>query len=219
MSPMAIDVFVDVVCPWCWIGERRLAQALKLWRARHPLAIEPTVRFLPFELNPDLPAAGVDRQAYLESKFGPGAGAEMYARVIEAGRELSLDFDFAAIRHQPSTRAAHLLLQGAIDQPPLQHALLQAFMRAFFTQGADLGDHDTLVSLAAQAGLPELAARAWLADPELLARTTAIEMQARTLGIGGVPFFILDRRLGVSGAQPPEELLAAIERASAPEEC
>lgn len=79
---LSIDVFVDVVCPWCWIGERRLALALGRWRARHPQAAEPTVRFLPFELNPDLPAEGIDRQAYLESKFGPGAGADMSARVL-----------------------------------------------------------------------------------------------------------------------------------------
>jgi predicted DsbA family dithiol-disulfide isomerase len=213
---LAIDVFVDVVCPWCWIGERRLALALQLWRARHPAAPEPRLRFLPFELNPDLPAEGVERRAYLERKFGPGAGAEMYARVEEAGRELGLAFDFAAIRHQPSTRPAHVLLQGAIEQPMLQHALLQSFMHAFFTQGADLGDPATLVRLAAQAGLPEATARAWLADPQLASRTTAIEMQARTLGISGVPFFIIERRVGVSGAQAPEDLLAAIEQAGAP---
>lgn len=215
---LSIDVFVDVVCPWCWIGERRLARALELWRARHPQVAEPTVRFLPFELNPDLPAEGIDRRSYLESKFGPGAGADMYARVLEAGKDLGLAFDFAAIRRQPNTRAAHVLLHGAIGQPLLQHAMLRAFMRAFFTQGADLGTADVLVHTAAQAGLPEAAGRAWLADPELKARTTAIEMQARTLGISGVPFFIIDRRLEVSGAQPPEELLAALEEASGRQE-
>lgn len=210
---MNIDVFADIVCPWCWVGERHLAQALELWREEHPEAPELVVRFLPFELNPEMPAAGLSRTEYLDRKFGPGGAAEMHARLEAVGRESGIDFRFAEIERMPNTRDAHVLLQGAIAVPAQQAALIEALMRAFFTEARDLSQRDTLLAVAEQVGIARADAQAWLADAALKSRTAALEQQARAIGVQGVPFFIIDRRLGVSGAQPPETLLEALRQA------
>lgn len=210
---MNIDVFADIVCPWCWVGERHLAQALELWRDQHPDAPEPVVRFLPFELNPDMPAAGMSRAEYLDRKFGPGGAAEMHARLEAVGREAGIDFRFAEIERMPNTLDAQVLIQGAIALPAQQAALVEALMRAFFTEARDLSQRDTLLAVAESAGIARPEAQGWLADAALKSRTTAIELQAREIGVQGVPFFIIDRHLGVSGAQPPEVLLDALRQA------
>lgn len=212
---MNIDVFADIVCPWCWVGERHLAQALELWRDEHPDAPEPVVRFLPFELNPDMPAAGMGRAEYIDRKFGAGGAADMHARLESVGRDAGIDFRFAEIERMPNTLDAQVLIHGAIAEPAQQAALVEALMRAFFTETRDLSQRDTLLAVSESVGIPREQSLAWLADPALKSRTTAIELQAREIGVQGVPFFIIDRRLGVSGAQAPEALLEAMRQAQA----
>ena len=208
-APLVVDVVSDVVCPWCFIGKRHLEAAL----AGLPDGAAAVVRWHPFELNPDLPAEGVDRRGYLEAKFGgPVRAAEIYARVREAGVRAGIAFDFEAIARQPNTREAHRLIawsQAQGDAGPL----VERLFRAYFVEGRFVGDRDTLAALAADTGLDADAARAWLASGEGADAIEVAEARARSLGIGGVPFFIFDGKVGLSGAQPPEAIREAIAQA------
>jgi len=208
-APLVVDVVSDVVCPWCFIGKRHLEAAL----AGLPDGAAAVVRWHPFELNPDLPAEGVDRRGYLEAKFGgPVRAAEIYARVREAGVRAGIAFDFEAIARQPNTREAHRLIawsQAQGDAGPL----VERLFRAYFVEGRFVGDRDTLAALAADTGLDADAARAWLASGQGADAIEAAEARVRSLGIGGVPFFIFDGKVGLSGAQPPEAIREAIAQA------
>ena len=210
-EPLVIDVVSDVVCPWCFIGKRHLEAAL----AGLPAAAGAKVRWHPFELNPDLPVEGVDRKGYLEAKFGgPARAAEIYARVHEAGVRAGLDFDFDAIVRQPNTRDAHRLIawaQSRGDAGPL----VERLFRAYFQEGRYVGDRDTLAALAAEAGFDAEAARVWLESGLGADEIADAEARVRALGISGVPFFIFDGRVGLSGAQPREAMREAIAQARA----
>jgi predicted DsbA family dithiol-disulfide isomerase len=210
-GPLVIDVVSDVVCPWCFIGKRHLEAAL----AGVPEAAGARVLWHPFELNPDLPAEGVDRRAYLEAKFGgPARAAEIYARVREAGARAGIAFDFDAIARQPNTRDAHRLIAWAQAQGDA-NALVERLFRAYFLEGCFIGERATLAALAADAGYDAGAARAWLDSGDGALEIAAAQSRARSLGISGVPFFVFDGKIGLSGAQPPETMREAIARARA----
>jgi predicted DsbA family dithiol-disulfide isomerase len=205
-EPLTVDIVSDVVCPWCFIGKRHLEAAL----ADLPGMAGAVVRWHPYELNPDLPAEGVERKRYLEAKFGgPERAAQIYARVREAGQRAGIAFDFDAIARQPNTREAHRLIawaQANGDADPL----VERLFRAYFLEGRDLTNRDTLVALAAEAGVDQDAARNWLESGRGVQEIAQAEARARDLGITGVPFFIFDGRVGLSGAHPPESMRDAI---------
>jgi predicted DsbA family dithiol-disulfide isomerase len=208
--PVTVDVVSDVVCPWCFIGKRHLEQALALWANRHPGA-EVEVRWHAFELNPGMPAGGMDRQAYLAEKFGGAAPAlEIYARVEAAGRQAGIPFDFAAMQVQPNTMDAHRLIAWAGTQGR-QDAMVEALFRGFFLDLRDLTSRDVLAALAGEAGLDRDAAAAVLASDSCRDDVRAEEAMVRRMGVQGVPFFVFDRKVALSGAQPPEALLEAME--------
>lgn len=212
MTPsLSIDIVSDVVCPWCYIGKRRLEAALAQ-RSDEP---QPTVRWLAFQLNPDLPAGGVDRRSYLEQKFGgPERAKEIYSRIKAAGDEVGIPFDFERIRRQPNTFEAHRLTAWAQDVDPVAaDSLVERLFHAYFIDGIDIGDVDALASLAGAAGLDAHAAKAWLVSGAGKAAVEAEEQRARALGVTGVPFFVFNQKLAVSGAQSPEVLLDAIGQA------
>ncbi|MEI7967831.1 MAG: DsbA family oxidoreductase [Betaproteobacteria bacterium] len=210
-----VDVISDVVCPWCYIGKRRLAEALDQWQARHPEQT-PEVTWHPFQLNPDLPAAGVPRQDYVARKFGgPERAREIYARVAAAGREAGIAFDFDAMQVQPNTAQAHRLIAWSADHGA-QDALVEALFQGYFLDVRDLTRDAVLAELASRAGLDPAAAAAFLASDALDAEVAADERAARDIGVEGVPFFVFNRRLAVSGAQPAAVLLEAMTRASVP---
>jgi predicted DsbA family dithiol-disulfide isomerase len=210
-DPLTVDVVSDIVCPWCYVGKRHLEAAL----AALPDVGAVVVRWHPFELNPDLPAEGVDRRTYLEAKFGgPERAAQIYERVREAGRSAGIAFDFDAIARQPNTRDAHRLVAWAQASGDAQQ-LVERLFRAYFVEGRFVGDRDTLVELAAEAGLDGRAARAWLEAGIGTAEIGQAEARARELGITGVPFFIFDGRVGLSGAHPPQTMQEAIRQARA----
>jgi predicted DsbA family dithiol-disulfide isomerase len=215
--PLTIDIISDVVCPWCYVGKRRLEAALERRPSSDAAPIR--VRWLAFQLNPDIPPSGVDRRSYLEQKFGgPARAKQIYARIKAAGEEVGIAFDFDRIVRQPNTVNAHRLIAWAQDVSLDQSdALVEELFRAYFVEGADIGDIDTLARLAGNAGFDATAARAWLASDAGRAAIHAEEQHARALGVTGVPFFVFNERLAVSGAQPPEVLLAAMEQASMPE--
>ncbi len=207
-----IDVISDVVCPWCFIGKRNLERALETWREKHPDET-PVVRWHPFQLNPQLPASGVLRKQYLEQKFGgPERAKEIYARVSAAGQRAGIDFAFDAIQVQPNTIDAHRLMHHAGERGK-QDAMAEAIFRRYFLEGADLTDKETLADIAQQADLDRQESEAYLAtdaDRELIEEQ---DRRARAIGVEGVPFFIFNQRLALSGAQPPEVIVEAMEKA------
>jgi len=211
---MTIDVISDVVCPWCWIGKRRLEEALTKLPADQE---RPVIRWHPFELNPDIPPGGRDRRSYLEQKFGgPERARQIYARVEAAGHEVGLPFNFEGIVRQPNTRDAHRLIAWAqTTNPSAAGSLVERLFCAYFIEGVDIGDLDSLARLAGEAGFDASAAIAYLRSDSGRAEIAAAEDHAHRLGVSGVPFFILNQRLAVSGAQPSEVLLDAIGQALA----
>jgi len=205
---LSIDIVSDVVCPWCYIGKRRLEAALELYRERRPDAPAPAVTFHPFELNPDMPREGVSRADYIAKKFG-ARGYSAHDRLVHAGAQLGIVFAFDNIARQPNTLAAHSLIEMARNKG-VQGAMKEALLKAFFVDSLDLTDEKTLVGIAAEAGLDRGEAEAALADESLRRAVAEEEDKARAMGINGVPFFIFNQRLAVEGAQPPDVLLEAM---------
>jgi predicted DsbA family dithiol-disulfide isomerase len=207
---LRIDVVSDVVCPWCYIGKRRLERALELFDGSGEPAVQ--VQWLPFELNPQLPADGVERSEYVARKFGARA-KDIYARVADVGRSVGIEFAFDRIARQPNTVPAHQLIALA-GQHAKQDEMVETLFRAYFLEGVDLTRSANLVALARQAGIDGEAASACLNDAAQRQTVLADESQAHALGVSGVPFFIFNRRLAVSGAQEPETLLGAMREAA-----
>ena len=212
---LTIDIISDVVCPWCYIGKRRLEAALRVLAAQEP-ALQPFVSWHPFQLNPELPREGIDRRAYVEGKFGgPQRAREVYERLREAGAAVGIPFAFDAIGRQPNTRDTHRLISWAQARGDAD-ALVERLFRAYFLDGRFIGDHAVLAAIAGEAGLDADAARAYLATAQGDDTIVAMDRRVRELGIGGVPFFIFEGRVGVSGAQEPQVLLDAIAEARVP---
>ncbi len=204
---MQIEIYSDLVCPWCYIGRKRFETALSSRAELHP-----DVRWLPFELNPHLDERGVDRTTYLTAKFGDAAQLEAMQRHIqEVGTPLGIAFRFDLIRRTPNTRAAHALLAFAAESGQ-QDAMMGALFRAYFEEGADIGDPKVLVAVGAAQGLDESRIRGALADRRHYPQILAHEQQAQQWGISGVPTFIFDRRYAISGAQEPQMFLQVFDR-------
>jgi predicted DsbA family dithiol-disulfide isomerase len=193
---MRIDIYSDTVCPWCYLGKRRFDVAV----AARP-HFEPRVTWRPFELNPDLPADGVDRAAYLAARVGDAERvAAVHAELKRQGEASGIDFQFDLIRRMPNTRRSHLLIAHAA-RSGLQAAVKERIMRAYFEEGCDVGDTEELVRLAAEVGLSERAARSALVLRSGQDGVIAAERHAGVLGITGVPTFVFDGQYTVSGAQ------------------
>lgn len=212
-APLSIDVFSDVVCPWCFIGKRRLEGALEWFAQQNPEQLAPLVRWNPFELNPELSAHGVSREQYLSEKFG-SRSTEIYARVKAVGQSVGIDFRFDLITQQPNTLKSHALLMVSSD-PLEQSRLKEAILQAYFIDGADLTQDSTLTQLAFSAGMQLCDIEAALADKAIEQAVRDKERFAKEMGINGVPFFIFNGTLGVSGAQEEAVLLEAMTQALA----
>jgi len=211
---MTIDVISDVVCPWCYIGRRRLGEALALYAQKEP-DVRPLVSWHPFQLNPDLPTEGIDRRAYLEAKFGGAQrAAQIYERVRAAGRTVGIDFAFERIARQPNTRDAHRLISWAQSLGSAED-LVERLFRAYFLEGRFVGDRGVLADIAGEAGLPADDARAYLESDAGIDTIEAMDRRVRELGVTGVPFFIFDGRVAVSGAHEAPALVAAMTEAAA----
>lgn len=166
------------------------------------------MRWLPFQLNPDLPEEGISRQEYIERKFGKGA-VRTYSQVASVGKEVGIEFAFDAITVQPNTLNAHrLMLYGARNDREDQVA--ESLFRGYFQEGAILTDRTVLADLGERAGLERAALEAYLASDEDRETVLRGDIEARQAGINGVPFFIFNRKLAVSGAHEPETLLRAM---------
>jgi predicted DsbA family dithiol-disulfide isomerase len=208
--PLRIDVVSDVMCPWCFIGKRRLEKAL----AATP-EIDTTVTWRPFQLDPTLPPEGRSRAAYLAAKFGAAEKAEaIYDRIRVAGAAEDIPFAFERIARAPNTLDAHRLIHWA-DIEGVQDAVVERLFSLYFVEGADLTRPETLVAAAEGAGMDgRLVARLLASDADR-AETAAEVARAAAMGISGVPSFILDGRYCVAGAQPPEILARALRQVMA----
>lgn len=212
MNPLQIDVVSDVVCPWCYVGLKRLEQALRDYTQRHPGQAWPEVRWHPFQLNPDLSPAGMDRREYVQTKFGLRAG-DIYGRVKAVGQSVGIEFNFDGIARQPNTLVAHSLIALARVGDE-QNRLVQALFDAYFIDNLDLTDAQVLAQVAGRAGMDEDRIQTALGDAALHQQVSQSDQRARTMGISGVPFFIFNGEVAVSGAQESEHLLGAMVQAS-----
>jgi predicted DsbA family dithiol-disulfide isomerase len=212
-----IDIISDVVCPWCYIGKRQIEAALALYAQQHPGANQPRVTWRPFQLNPQLPAEGMSRQDYVVQKFGAARSKDIYARVAAVGAEYGIAFAFDRIARQPNTVAVHSLiaLAGALGQQTdgLQDKVKEAFLHAYFLDGIDLTKTENLVAIATAAGLDRAKVDQCLADPRSREAVQQEDQRTRAISVEGVPFFIFNGKLAVSGAQGPDALLAAMHQA------
>ena len=205
---MRLDIFSDPICPWCFIGKRRLERALA---ARPDLEIG--VHWRAFQLNPEMPAEGMERQLYLELKFGgPAAAQRIYDTIAEAGAGEKIDFDFGAIRRTPNTINAHRLIRRAAAAGK-QDAVVEALFRRYFLAGEDIGDTAALLEVATEAGLESAGLEAFLAGSEESETVRGEDALARRTGIQGVPTFIFANRFALSGAHEPEVLIQMFELA------
>lgn len=202
---LAIDIYSDVICPWCYVGKRRLERALKQWNGSVPVNIS----WRPFQLNPTMPRDGMDRRQYLEAKFGgPEAAQSIYDQVAAAGAAERIPFAFDRIARTPNTFAAHCLIWLA-GQQGKQDELVEMLFRRYFVEGRDIGNVETLAQAAADVGFDRTAIEACLAGDEGGNEVQAEEAAGRRLGIRAVPYFVINGTSVLSGAQPPEEFLAA----------
>jgi len=206
---MILDIFSDPICPWCYIGKRRLERALEGMADEE----RPQLRWRAFMLNPDMPEDGMERNAYLARKFGSSQRAmELYDTVARAGMDEGIRFAFGDILRTPSTLRAHRLIRRAPDETA-QTAIVDALFLAYFTRGVDIGRVEPLVVIAEAAGLDGDDMRDHLAGDDDTDAVLAEHNLAQRIGINGVPCFILDGRYAVSGAQSPEVLRRMIETA------
>lgn len=194
-----LDIFSDPICPWCLIGKTFLDRALAQ-QDDLPFDIE----WHPFQLNPEMPREGMDRRAYLESKFGGKAAAiKVYGRIAEAAESAGIPVDFGAIKRTPNTLDAHRLIHWAyIEQ--CQDAIVDALFQANFVEGLDISDHDVLADIADTAGMDASMVRRLLKTDEDLDEIVKRDTHGREMGITGVPTFIVAQTHAVPGAQPTD---------------
>ena len=204
-TQITVDIFADIICPWCFIGKTRLDQAF----ARRP-DIMPIYRWRCFLLNPSMPPEGMSRQAYLTAKFGHAASA-VYGRIAMAGLDAGVDFQFSKIQRTPDTRPIHqLLLAAGTDS----EALANGFYQAYFLDGRDIGKSEVQDELLEACGLSRAGLAEQLASAEA---QMEIDLQdCHTLGIEGVPMMIFNDSLSLAGAYPPDILLNVIDTAARP---
>ena len=205
-----VDIVSDAICPWCWIGKRHFASALDIL-AEDGLRF--TLSWRPYQLNPDMPAEGVPREAYRARKFGNiERSRQMDAQVADAGRAAGLEFRFERMARTPNTIEAHRLLRLA-EPSGLQDALAEALFRAYFQDGMDIGDRGVLAGLGRATGLDDATLAKFAAGVAGRDDVLSEDAALRQAGLNGVPSFVLDRHLLFSGALPPDQMAATIARA------
>ena len=213
-EPITVDVVSDVVCPWCFIGKRRLEKAIA---SRPDLDVQ--VRYHPYFLNDWVPREGISRTEYLTTKFGsPERYNKNVPRMIEAAASEGLTYAPDKIQRQPNTLDCHRLIHWADQQSGNGPRMKQRLMSLYFSEGADLTDRETLVKAAADCGLDAGQVRELLASETDVDTVTRAAESAKAAGIDGVPMFIFNGVLAVSGAQSPEYLVSAMERSIAERE-
>lgn len=204
---MRIEVWADVACPWCWIGEARLYRALE----QRP-DIQPEVVWRPFQLQPDIPPEGLDWDELVRTKFGgPERARTMFQHVASAGAADGLEFNFDRVAAAPNTRDAHRLILLA-QEAGIGREMAEAMFRAYFNEGRDVGKTGVLADVAAGVGLDRDRVARFLAGDQLSRVVDESQAEAGALGVNGVPFFVLEGKYAFSGAQPVETFVAVLDR-------
>ena len=205
-----IDVISDAICPWCYIGKRHLERALDILE-QHKLRF--TVAWHPFQLNPDMPAEGVDRKQYRIAKFGSlERSQQMDARITEVAAGVGIQFHLDKLTRTPNTLKAHRLIRLA-GQKGVQDGVVEALFEGYFCDGADIGSAEVLTRLGVEGGLERDDVAAMLASDAGLKEVSAADRMARNAGIQGVPSFALQGHVLFSGAVPADEMSQAFRRA------
>lgn len=198
-APIKLDVLSDPICPWCYIGKTHLDKALAA-EEDHPFVIE----WHPFQLNPDMPEDGMDRRTYLENKFGGKDGAiRVYGQIAQHAEDAGIEIDFAAIKKTPNTVNAHRLIHWAGIEGK-QNDVVDALFSAYFKEGRDIGDIETLADIADNAGMDAAVVTRLLKSDEDKQSIRDRDAHSRQMGVNSVPTFIVGSRHAVPGAQPPE---------------
>ncbi len=201
-----LSVVSDAICPWCYVGKRRLEQAFALMEGTP----RPRVTWRPFELNPQMPKTGIDRREYRMRKFGSWERSlQLDAQLTEVGKSVGIAFRYDLMKRTPNTFDAHRLIWLA-GQIGVQDAMVETLFRAYFSEGRNIGDANVLAELAAIAGIERPRAEALLAGTDGSAEVAGEEEVAMRTGLSGVPTFVLDGRVLFSGAQPPEAIARAL---------
>jgi predicted DsbA family dithiol-disulfide isomerase len=207
-QPMIVDVVADVVCPWCYLGWRRLKSAIAL----RP-DVDAKLIWRPYQLDPSIPEEGTDRKAYMAAKFKDPARLKItHDALVEGGAEDGITFNFDTIEIAPNTNAAHRLIRWALSAG-VQDAVIEALFAAYFTHGRDIGDPIVLADIAEAAGMERLVVLQLLsegADKESVSREHAMAVQG---GVTGVPFVIFAGKVAVVGAETPERIVEALDQA------
>jgi predicted DsbA family dithiol-disulfide isomerase len=194
-----IDVYSDPVCPWCYIGKRRLERTLS---TRDDF--KSNIKWHPFLLNPDMPSSGMDQTSYLIHKFGGLERAIKFQDIIsETAQSERLALNFDVIKNTPNTISAHRLIRLA-DDYGLQNEIVEALFSAYFKDGEDIGDHDVLVRIAHTIGLDSKISGSYLSSNKNISYVSSEDLRARRMDISAVPFFIINKQYAISGAQEPE---------------
>jgi predicted DsbA family dithiol-disulfide isomerase len=196
---LQIDVYSDIICPWCWLGKRRLEKALESLPE-----IQAAIRYLPYELNPATPEEGLNRVKYLNEKYGGGISA-VDDRIASYGRDLGMEYHFDRIERIPNTLQAHRVVWLAGEKSAeLQAAVTESLHKAYFSEGKDIGDPGLLAETASKAGLDRSAVEQMLAGDRGVREVRGLEEKAYHLGVTGVPFFVFNGKTALSGAHPVE---------------
>lgn len=204
-----IEVISDGICPWCFVGKRRLEKALKAVEGRDKIQ----VTWRPFQLNPNMPKEGMDRRTYRTAKFGSWEKSQaLDAQVAAVGAAEGIPFAFDRIQRTPNTFDSHRLIWLA-QREGIQDAVVETLFRSYFIEGLDISDRQILLDIASTVGLPQV--DRFLDSDDGVEAVHQEEREVRQRGISGVPFFIINSDRGISGAQPAEALLAAFEQALA----
>ncbi len=206
---LTIEIVSDVVCPWCYVGKRRLEQALKSRESR----CRPLINWRPFQLHPDLPREGMDRRAQRAAKFGSWEAAlERDAMVAQAGAAEGIDFAFHKILRTPNTFDAHRLIRLS-QQEGVQDEVVEALFAGYFVEGLDIGRSEVLAEIARAVGLDRAHVAGFLSGNEGVIDVRQEEAEFKNRGVSAVPFFLFNGRYALGGAQPSNRMAQAIERA------
>jgi predicted DsbA family dithiol-disulfide isomerase len=213
-TPMnSIAIYSDLICPWCYIGKRRMEEALR----QLPTGTAVSRTWHPFQLNPEMPREGLNRKMYRTKKFGSWERSQaMDAQVTAAGKSVGIEFRYDLQMHTPNTFDSHRLVWQA-GVSGVQDAVVEALFRAYFCEGANFSDFKKLIEIGVSAGLDAAQLERSLASEESASAVREEEQQAQVLGISGVPFYIVNKAVSFSGAQPPEIFLDALHRTKMPD--
>ncbi len=210
MNAVTIDILFDPICPWCFIGKRRLEEAI-----RERPDIDVTSRWRPFLLNPEIPREGIDRTAYLVRKFGSEERVRrVYGAIEEAGLSVEIDFAFDRIKQTPNTVDAHRLIRFA-DLPGKADATAEALFHNYFVNGKNIGERDVLFGIAENLNLDMKSLKEYLNSDEDIELIYDENANAHRMGVNGVPSFLFNGHIAISGAQEPPVLARMLDAALA----